>query len=547
VDNEQLTEKPAGAKPARRGDFGSRTRWTAFAVIAGAATLVAVLLKLLARFDWGVFAFGWTGAVGLALFLALYLGKPSAARRWVALAVVGLVGVDAFLWLIIGAKLPAAKVALFGLLPFFLIVVGAVGFVRRRVSPHRVVQIVSFAALNGFILAYVQGTIIYQGIFKSTLQPILNCYGGPMAVFACPLGSMQQIIGIHQFPWMALGAFIVVGAFFGRAACGWLCPFGMWQDLLYKVKAGPKAGAKRWAAFGGVAVVAGIAAVLLILLVPLPWWQVLVYGWLPLTLLALVVTLRGKADIPQKLWVGGLAAALGLGALVWFRYSPPFGVVTAVGAMLVVALTGRWVGAAIAAAAAFLFGWLGGSTPLLGLSGIGLGLAAAGAALVLVVVLDVVLRARLPANWLKFSFLVVVAGVAAWFTAEPWFCKLCPQGTFGAGIPLVLWDPVNALRGLVGWLYWVKVAILLLAVVAAMGIKRPFCRLVCPIGAIYSLHNKASLLKLKFDRPVCKDCKKCARVCPMNIDPTENQSDLECIRCFECAWTCPTSALKPGI
>jgi ferredoxin len=261
----------------------------------------------------------------------------------------------------------------------------------------------------------------------------------------------------------------------------------------------------------------------------------------------LFFVLRGKSDIPQGLSPGGLLAALGLGALAWFRYAPSFGVVAAAGGMLVIALTGRRVGGAIAAVAAFLLGWLGGPTPLLGMSGITLGVFAAAAALAVVVAFDIGLRLRLPATWLKFAFLVVVAGVAAWFTAEPWFCKLCPHGTMGAGIPLVLWDPVDALRGLVGGLYWVKIGIQLAVVAAAIRIKRPFCRLFCPIGAIYSLLNKASLLKLKFDKTTCTGCGKCKRVCPMNIDPVAAQNQLECIRCFECAWTCTKSSLKPGI
>lgn len=543
MNSEQLTGGQDQTKTAARGDLGPKTRWGAFAVIAAGATVVAVLLKFLAKFDWGVFAFGWTGAVGLALFLALFLGRPTPARRWASFAVVSIVGVIAALWLIIGAKLPAAKVVLYGLLPFVLAMLGAVGFVRRRVGPHRVVQVVLFTVLNGFILAYLQGTVIYQGIFKATLQPILNCYGGPMAVFACPLGSMQQIIGIHEFPWLPLGAFVVVGAFFGRAACGWVCPFGMYQDLLHKVKLG----AQRWRTLVTVTGIALVVAGALAVFVPLPWWQVLLYGWLPFSLVVLLFVLRGKSDIPRHLWPGSIVAALALGALVGLQFEPKYGVVAAVGAMLFVTLVEHWLGGVLCAAAALFIGWLVGTPPLTGVSSIAFGLSAAAAVLLPVAILDATLRWRVPATWLKFAFLVAVAGVAAWFTAEPWFCKLCPHGTLGAGIPLVLWDPVDALRGLVGWLYWVKIGILLAVVAAAISIKRPFCRLICPIGAIYSLLNKASLLKLKFDKDTCIGCGKCKRVCPMNIDPVAAQNQLECIRCFECAWTCPKSSLKPGI
>lgn len=414
---------------------------------------------------------------------------------------------------------------------------------RRRVAPYRIAQIVSTVLLNAYILAYIQGKILYQGFFKYIPEPVLNCYGGPLAVFACPLGSLQQMIGIKAIPWLVIGVFVVVGAFVGRAACAWMCPFGLWQDLLYKVRVGARARAKRWVSFAAIGGIGALAVVLLAVFLHIAWWRPAVYGWLPFMALVLYVVLRGKFDLPGRLRLGGLAAAVGLAAFVWLKFGASFGVVAGVAGMLVIGLTGRWYGAIIAAVAGFLLAKFGpgfGIGPLTGAT-LGLVLAVVGAGLV--VLLDVVVRASLPATYLKYGFLVLVAGVAAYLTMEPWFCKLCPQGTFGAGIPLVLWDPVNALRGLVGWLYWVKIAILLLVVVAAIAIKRPFCRLVCPIGAIYAPFNKASLLRLKLDGPVCNKCNVCRRVCPTNVEPHEGPNQLECIRCFECVWACPKTGL----
>jgi polyferredoxin len=161
-----------------------------------------------------------------------------------------------------------------------------------------------------------------------------------------------------------------------------------------------------------------------------------------------------------------------------------------------------------------------------------------------VVILDIVIKLSLPSNFLKFGVLLLVAGLASYLTAEPWFCKLCPQGTLGAGIPLVLWDPVHALRGLVGWLYFVKIGILLAFIVAAIAIKRPFCRVICPIGAVYSVFNKASMLHLKLEPQSCTECALCRKSCPMDIEPHAGQNQLECIRCGECVSNCPKSGLK---
>ncbi len=415
---------------------------------------------------------------------------------------------------------------------------------KRRIAPYRISQIISAVLLNVYVLAYIQNKILYTGFFKHIPQPVLNCYGGPLAVFACPIGSFQQMIGIHQVPWLVIGIFVVIGAFVGRTACAWMCPFGLWQDLLAKIKVGPKAETKRWISFGVIAGITAVASVLLVIFVNIDWWKVLLFGWLPFTALALFVAVKGKMDVPKRMWLGGLLASVGLGILVWARFGESFGVVAGVLGMVILSLTGRWFAATAAAVAGFLISVLGSGFCIGPLSGAVLGLVVAIVGFGLVVLLDRVAKASLPSTYLKFWFLILVVVVVAYKTGQPWFCQLCPAGTLGAGIPLVLWDPVNALQGLVGWLFWVKVAILLVLLVAAIAVKRPFCRLICPIGAIYSVFNKASLLRMEFDEDTCTHCRICRKVCPMNIEPCENPNQLECIRCFECVWNCPKKSLR---
>jgi len=529
-----------------RFDFSPRARIWVFAAIAGTSTAGALLLKFLARFDWGVVYFGLGSLLGLGLFFALFLGRPSIQRRWLSFIVISLTGALAATFLSFGQGMPLGRVLVFGWVPFTLVMLGAVVFVRRRVGPYRVVQIASAVLLNAYIAAYLQNKILYQGFFKYLPQPILNCYGGPLAVFACPIGSTQQMIGMKLLPWLPLGLFIIIGAVVGRAACAWLCPFGLWQDLLYKVKLGAKAKRKRWISATATALItAAIAAALVVFLKVAPL-RVFLFAWLPFNLLIMAVATSGKLNLPRRMWVGGFLAAVGLAAVVWFKFGAGHAIAFGFLGLLLLGLTGRWFAAAFAAVAGFLLGWLGNPAfhvgPLLKLP---LGLALAVAGLVLVVVLDVVFRLSLPSNFLKFGVLLLVAGLASYLTAEPWFCKLCPQGTLGAGIPLVLWDPVHALRGLVGWLYWVKIGILLSVIVAAIAIKRPFCRIICPIGAVYSVFNKVSLVHLTFHgKETCTKCGACRKICPMNIEPHENQNHLECIRCGECTWACPNSGLK---
>jgi polyferredoxin len=144
-------------------------------------------------------------------------------------------------------------------------------------------------------------------------------------------------------------------------------------------------------------------------------------------------------------------------------------------------------------------------------------------------------------NWvrhLKFVWLVALVIGVAWWTMEPWFCKLCPAGTLGAGLPWLAW----AARGsdyaegmdFLQWLFPFKVALLAGLVVLMGMMKRPFCRFVCPLGAMYGLTNKVSLMRLRVDTKTCKECGACAKTCPMDLKPRTDVGSVDCIRCLAC-------------
>lgn len=142
-------------------------------------------------------------------------------------------------------------------------------------------------------------------------------------------------------------------------------------------------------------------------------------------------------------------------------------------------------------------------------------------------------KLELPAwtHHLKFGFLVIVAGVIVFLTGQTWFCKLCPAGIFGAGIPQILLNP--QLLRLLGWLFVAKLAILAVTLSLSVFTKRPFCR-ICALGAVFSLGNHVSFLKLRVDKANCNQCDMCYRVCPMGIRPYLNPQSTACIRCLEC-------------
>lgn len=83
---------------------------------------------------------------------------------------------------------------------------------------------------------FLKGTI-FQGSTKQVCVPGLNCYSCPGAAGSCPIGAMQAVVGSSKFKfsYYITGMLIFIGVLLGRFVCGFLCPFGWFQDLLHKI------------------------------------------------------------------------------------------------------------------------------------------------------------------------------------------------------------------------------------------------------------------------------------------------------------------------
>lgn len=264
---------------------------------------------------------------------------------------------------------------------------------------RHIVQLFAALLYNLNFAGFAEGSL-YQGVSKGVCVPGLNCYSCPGAIGSCPIGALQNslIASDHRLPFYVVGTLLAIGALFGRTVCGWLCPFGLLQDLLDKVPF-PKVAKGRWSR----------------------------------------VCSAGKY-------------------------------------MVLVALV-------------------------------------------------------------LIAPLVVMAAEGV---GTPTFCSwLCPQGTLEAGIPLVLSDP--SLKAMIGWLFDWKVVVLLAILVASLFIYRPFCRFLCPLGAIYSLFNRFALLRYHVDEDACTHCGACEKACKVDI---RNVSDRECIQCGRCVTICPSHAIS---
>lgn len=264
------------------------------------------------------------------------------------------------------------------------------------------VQILFTAVTNGYFYGFVTGRI-YTGRSKTVCVPGLNCYSCPGALGSCPIGSLQAVLADrnYKFSFYVVGFLILFGSVFGRFVCGWLCPFGLVQDLLYKI----------------------------------PFF-------------------RKQKNLP------------GHKVLIWLKY-----VILAVFVILL---------------------------PLFVQDVIGQG--------------------------------------------SPWFCKyVCPSGTLTAGLPLLAAnEPLRQAAGfLFQWKLWVLIILLILSII----VYRPFCKYICPLGAIYSVFNPIALYRYQVDTNRCTKCGKCKSVCKMDIPVWEKPNSPECIRCGDCIRSCPEKAI----
>ena len=91
---------------------------------------------------------------------------------------------------------------------------------------------------NGYVKGFLPGgPSIYTGPLKRFCVPGLNCYSCPGALGACPIGALQSALTARRrrFPLYVLGWLAAIGLLVGRFVCGWLCLFGLMQELLYKI------------------------------------------------------------------------------------------------------------------------------------------------------------------------------------------------------------------------------------------------------------------------------------------------------------------------
>ena len=157
-----------------------------------------------------------------------------------------------------------------------------------------------------------------------------------------------------------------------------------------------------------------------------------------------------------------------------------------------------------------------------------------------------------PLTYIKYVLLAVfVLLIPAVVTDKygigaPAFCEyICPAGMLEAAVPLLLTHAEY--RQAVGGLFALKAVLLAAVLIDCLFIRRFFCKMLCPLGAIYGLLNVVSICRLHFDEKSCVSCGRCQKVCPMDIDPAAQPHSPECIMCGQCVEACPQKALHLGM
>ena len=164
-----------------------------------------------------------------------------------------------------------------------------------------------------------------------------------------------------------------------------------------------------------------------------------------------------------------------------------------------------------------------------------------------------------PFRYLKYVLLVLfVIVLPLLYETNPFFCKyICPSGMLLGGIPLMTYGSVfgnvaaGTGTGITSWaeaggLTVLKLSILAATVVLSIITYRPFCKYVCPLGAIYSFFNRISLYRYSVDESKCTNCGACRHACRMGVDVTKTPNSPECIRCGDCKAACPHHAICAG-
>ncbi|MCY3020903.1 MAG: 4Fe-4S binding protein [Planctomycetota bacterium] len=338
---------------------------------------------------------------------------------------------------------------------------------------------------------------------KALCNPGMNCHGCPWAVGACPIGVMACGSAVHTLPVYAISFVLVLSAVLGRLTCAFLCPFGLLQDLLYKI---PFFRIKlpRWTRYGKY-----LALALLVFILPY-WLGFEQSGYLKVNkpVLNKAVAVDGdESDAAGKLDVTIAVENLGPKPVVRPQVDLVY---LSAGKEELFRTRKEYSDVTVAP----------GDTVTLP-------------------------KIRIP-DRLSEGVLSASSPQSEVEQSSPYnlyYCRLCPVGTLEATLPAFA---SGTSGGMYAWASGrsMRIGILAAFLLLMVMVSRPFCRTFCPAGAIYALCSRVALSRMNLDKNACIHCGACNRVCPVDLDVPSEVGGPECIACGDCRKVCPKGGIK---
>ncbi len=350
------------------------------------------------------------------------------------------------------------------------------------------------ATLSVFIL----NLNVFGYSLKGICSPGFNCHGCPWATAACPIGVFAFGSAVRRLPVLALTSILTIGIAVGRLVCGFFCPFGFLQDLLYKLPF-PKIKLPKFVRYFKY-------AALLLLVFVLPY------------LIGFEQSGFIKVDKPEidKTDNGNINVTITVENISTHDVTSPEVKLSYIDQETkeeVYSESKQYPDITIKA----------GET--------------------------VTLPEIVAPNKLGTADLHVTSPQSNVLQEVPYklyFCQICPKGALTASIPNKLGTETTGTYASSGW-FNLRYVILYVFLILMMISSRPFCRILCPLGAIYGLTAKYSVVTMSVDKDVCINCRKCDKVCPVGLDVVKEIGNAECIVCGDCIDVCPVNCITRDI
>ena len=100
--------------------------------------------------------------------------------------------------------------------------------------PRMIVQLLALIAVNAVVLTEIFPDLKVQPLPVSL--PILVSVNSHFSAIFSSFDLIQLELSQPEFPFIAIGLVLIIGALVGRAFCGWVCPIGFIQDIITTLK-----------------------------------------------------------------------------------------------------------------------------------------------------------------------------------------------------------------------------------------------------------------------------------------------------------------------